>query len=384
MTQKIIPTVTTVGQLKAALKRVTTATGAKSAIFIVDSDGLRVEAATAGGYASVKVPNTGPIGNSCEAEIDASLVNVLLTGEEHDTALTVTSDDRGARIRYARASLLLKKPTTYIEGLFPNRHRKMTRSTIVTLTGQELSLAAESATTFMATKDVRYYLCGVHLMSRDGKLVLEATDGFAMHANITNHALDNDLNVIIPHNCAEAMISVFEPDEVITIEKLGTTLLGFKTEKMYWVSNLIEGRFPECERLFVDETLSSKEGIEVILSRKSLAAAINRVASVSGKEGHYLKMQFMAENVVISSLDDEQKDLVPVHSIKGSAVGLALHCSFSSAVLGNSLDGVPSEFVMFRKGQSVDSKIFIRQASREGDTWNSSPNWKAVVMPSRA
>lgn len=387
MTQNTIPTRTTVGQLKAALKRVTTATGAKSAALVVDAgQGLRVEAATAGGYASVKVNIDGPAGESCEAEIDASLVNVLLNGEESDTALTVTADARGARIRYARASLLLKKPTTNIEGLFASSHRKLEKSQVMTLTGRELRDAALSATTFMASKDVRYFLNGVHVVARNGKLVVEATDGLALATRITDHAVDEackDLNVIIPASSAEAMVSVFDADEVVSIERMGNTLVGFKTDKTYWVSNLIEGRFPESSPLFTDEATSREAGVEVILSRKALVAAIIRVSSVAGKEGNYLKMQFMDGHVAVSSLDGEQNDTVPVNSVKGAGAGSSLQCSFSPAVLSNSLSGVPSDMLMIAKGISHDAKIFMRTAVPDGDSWLIGQDWKAVVMPAR-
>jgi len=381
---KTAPTNTTVGALKNALKRVTAATNAKSATMAVDSEGLRVEAATTEGYASVRVSIQGIPGEVCEAAIGASLVNIILTGEDADTTLTVAGDEKGARLRYAGANLLLKKPETSIDEMFAQSYRAMGSTPIITLTGEQLRAAALGSASFMARRDVRHYLCGVHMVERGGKLTFEGTDGFSMHQHNTEHlvaAEAKDLDVIIPVHSAQAMVSVFGADEAVTIEKVGTQLIGFRTEDAYWVSNMIAAKFPDCTKFFDVETIAKKTGVMMVLPRKAFVSALNRVSSVAQREGNFVRLIFEGKGVRVTSTDGDQQDVLSALHVNGASG--SHECIVTSAVAINAFSGVHGDHVLIVKGPDCMDKLFFRPAHLDGDQWQFEKGWQALLMPAR-
>lgn len=384
MTKSTALTTTTVGALKVALKRVTASTGAKSASIVVSQDGMRVEAATAEGYASVRIPINGIPGQPCAAQVGASLVNIILSGEDADTTLTVAAHEKGARIRYAGANLLLKKPETSIEDLFAQSYRDMGTIPIVTMTGGELRNAARAAVHFMAQRDVRHYLCGVHIIERNGKLTFEGTDGFAMHQHNSEHQVSKEamgLDVIIPVNSAEAMVSVFAPDESVQIEKVGTTLIGFRTEEAYWVANMISAKYPDCSKFFVDEKTCSSNGVVTVLPRKALTSALSRVSSVAQREGNYLKLEFDPSGLRVTSTDGEQVDFVPARPL--FIADLKFECVVTAAVAIHSIDGMSGDHVLLSKGRDPQGKIYLRQAVKREDHWSVENSSQGLLMTAR-
>lgn len=384
MTKKTATTNTTVGALKAALKRVTTATGAKSALLAVDEKGLRVEAATGEGYASVSVSIDGTAGCACQAQIGASLVNVILAGEDADTKLTVAADDKGARLRYAGANLLLKKPEASIEDLFAQTYKAMENVKIITLKGSDLKKVARGGVHYMATRDVRYYLCGVHLVARNGKLVVEGTDGFSIHQYNSDLELSPDaenLDVIIPVNAAQAMISIFADDEAVEMEKVGNQLIGFRTADAYWVSNMVAGKYPDCKNFFLPEIAVRETGVMMVLPRKSFVAALNRVSSVSLREGNFMRLVFEKKGIKVTSTDGEQEDAML--AVMSAGADGTFECHVTSAVVINTFDGIPGDHFLISKGPDPMDKLFVRPAVEVDGVWQFDTQWNGLMLPAR-
>jgi len=378
------PTVTSVSALKNALKKVIEASGAKTASLTVDQNGMLVEAATGAGYASVQVPITGIPGDPCKAEIGANLVNVILTSDDADKEIKVLADDRGARLKYAGANLLLKLPTTSIEDLFAKTFLSKKAVPIVTLTGAQIAAAVTGATRFMAKSDLRYYFNGIHVHVVDGKLRVQGTDGFSLQKSSTDHIvgeLAKDLNMIIPYHAASALVGVFDADEVVKIEMIGDQSVGFTSSSFSWIANLISHAYPDTTSLFSGEANASASGLSVVVNRKSVLSALNRVRSVAEKEGHYLYLDFTCDNMRVRSTDDEQRDELPLHAI---TIKESMQASVTSSVFINAIEAVPAEFVKITKGPNVADKIFLSPYKRDGDAYSEAdPAWKAIVMPAR-
>ena len=382
---------TTIGAFKAALKSVVTATGAKVANIVIDKDGLHVEAATTEGFASSKVKFDQHTAKPCSAAITQAMIGSILGNEASATILTLNKTDAGIRLRFAGASLQMKKAEVEPSEMFNQSYHDMARVMVAVSTGGELKEALIGSVRHMATRDVRYYLCGVHVKVVEGELFFSGTNGFALHqkaSGIKVAEAAGNINLIMPANAAHAATTVFENDEVVQIHKVGTNLIGFSTADFYWVSNLIAGTFPETTGLLGKEAaMKAMKAGEFIIPKRDLLTAITRITAMSEKDGRYCRMSFNEAGLVVNSVDGEQVqkiDLNVIHNgLKKGSEAENLHVSVTSAVFYESLDSVPSEHVYMVRDEDSQFPFFIRPVTMTADGHEISTTWVAMILPAK-
>lgn len=391
MSNKPYSTKTNVGALKKALKMVTSATGAKVASIVVDKKGMHVESATTEGYAKSRV-EIEEHGDHCDAQISAALVNIILAGEDASTKIAVTpaGSDGGVRLRYSGANLLLKKTENNASDLFNQSYKSMKEEKIACVDGLELKKAAQSAAHYMAKKDIRFYLCGVHMQEIDGKLTFTGTDGLTLHryeSEIAANESARGLQAIIPTNASEAMVSVFG-DERVDLLRVGDNLIGFKTNDVFWVCTLLNGKYPDINQLLRDGERDNDNEVLAAVNRKQLLAAINRVSSVSDRDGMYLRVAIDESTVKVSSIDGVQEDCVQLLKCAMPQSMLSVDFSVTTAVAIRFLEGADSDIVLLKKNKDPSAKIYMRKVTefnREtpDSELETDAKWVALMMPAR-
>lgn len=119
----------------------------------------------------------------------------------------------------------------------------------VTVTTQ----AVKAATLFAATKDVRYYLNGVYLEARDGKIFMVATDGGAMFVNRVTLPQDApifDFGVIVPIETIKMFAKT--KSEVIKVTIDGDTVT-LSDGAISTTAKAVDGRYPDWRRVLPEE-----------------------------------------------------------------------------------------------------------------------------------
>ncbi|MCB1828525.1 MAG: DNA polymerase III subunit beta, partial [Coxiellaceae bacterium] len=127
----------------------------------------------------------------------------------------------------------------------------------------------------MANQDVRYYLNGMLFEITDNRVKAVATDGHRLALNSANVSISepNKRQLIIPRKGVTELMRILEDDESNATITLSSNHLRVECKDSIFTSKLIDGRFPDYERVI------PKAGDKIVtIDRDTLRAALNRAA----------------------------------------------------------------------------------------------------------
>ncbi|QIB65612.1 DNA polymerase III subunit beta [Kineobactrum salinum] len=221
----------------------------------------------------------------------------------------------------------------------------------------------------MAQQDVRYYLNGMLLELKGGRLRVVATDGHRLAMCTLPSAVDNaeDVQVILPRKGVLEMARLLlDEDEEIAIV-LGSNHLRATTADFTFTSKLVDGKFPDYERV-----LPRAPDKIVIGSRLELRQAFVRTAILSNEKYRGVRLKLATESMEILANNPEQEqaeEQVPV-DYQGEGVEIGFNVSYLLDVLGV-LSGEKIKLSLSDPNSSA-----LLEESEEGDSLY-------VVMPMR-
>lgn len=142
----------------------------------------------------------------------------------------------------------------------------------------------------------RPILTGVHFVLNDQKLLAVATDSHRLSQRIIpiEQAVEN-FDIVIPgKSLTELSRSLTNEEELVEISIMENQVL-FKTETMYFYSRLLEGNYPDTNRL-----IPSSFNTEIDFYVPQLLAAIER-ASLLSHEGrnNIVRLSIQSDSVVL-------------------------------------------------------------------------------------
>lgn len=178
----------------------------------------------------------------------------------------------------------------------------------------ELSFVCEQAeikrlidrTSFaMAQQDVRYYLNGMLLELRNEALRAVATDGhrLAMCTRPVNLSVDAVTQAILPRKgVIELSRLLSDSDDNIELV-IGNNHLRAITEKVVFTSKLVDGKFPDYERVL------PRNGDKVVLgNREELRQAFARTSILSNEKYRGVRFVVTKDLVTITANNPEQEE----------------------------------------------------------------------------
>ena len=158
----------------------------------------------------------------------------------------------------------------------------------------------------ISTEETRYYLNGIYLhdTNNNGKNVLRAvaTDGHRLarvEVDLPEGAKDMP-KIIIPRKTILEIKKVLEEDNEnneITIH-ISTTKIKFEFANITLISKLIDGNFPDYERV-----IPNNNNLILKTEVKPLAIAIDRVSTISSDKGKSVKLT-LGDNKLVLSADN--------------------------------------------------------------------------------
>ena len=131
----------------------------------------------------------------------------------------------------------------------------------------------------MAQQDVRYYLNGMLFETADGHLRAVATDGHRLA--LCQAELDGKVDeqqVIVPRKGVLELQRLMTSDGDLNIE-LGANHIRIQLDGIRFTSKLIDGRFPEYERVIPKESSN-----ELKADRGAFKGALQRTAILSNEK----------------------------------------------------------------------------------------------------
>ena len=220
----------------------------------------------------------------------------------------------------------------------------------------------------MAQQDVRYYLNGMLLETSGQYLRAVATDGHRLalcEAQIDGAKLDEQ-QVIVPRKGVLELQRLMDGEGNINIE-LGANHVRVQLEGIRFTSKLIDGRFPEYERVIPKESSN-----ELTADKALFRGALQRTAILSNEKYRGIRLIIRDSGVVIQAHNPEQEEAE--EELEVSYSGEDIEIGFNVNYLLDALGAVEGEEVTLSVLDS-NSSCLIRQPGRD--------DGKFVVMPMR-
>jgi DNA polymerase-3 subunit beta len=218
----------------------------------------------------------------------------------------------------------------------------------------------------MAQQDVRYYLNGMLMDIKENKLRTVATDGhrFAMNASAISYK-DSPMQVIAPRKGVVELLRLLKHEEATVQVTVCENQLRMQSAGFTFTSKLIDGRFPDYERVMPKEA-----GKSITLSRDALKEALMRVAILSNEKFRAVRLQLRAGLLHIIANNPEQEEAEESLSVEYN--GDDLEIAFNVTYLLDVLNTINSEEVKITL-IDANSRIFIEEPNH--------PDSLFLVMP---
>ena len=220
----------------------------------------------------------------------------------------------------------------------------------------------------MAQQDVRYYLNGMLLETGGKYLRAVATDGHRLalcQAELDGASL-SEQQVIVPRKGVLELQRLMSGEGGLDIE-LGANHIRIQLEGIRFTSKLIDGRFPEYDRVIPKESSN-----ELTADRTLLKSALQRTAILSNEKYRGIRLIIRDSGVVLQAHNPEQEEAEEELEVQYG--GEDIEIGFNVNYLLDALGAVEGEQITLSV-QDSNSSCLIRQPGVD--------ECKFVVMPMR-
>ncbi len=241
------------------------------------------------------------------------------------------------------------------------------------LTAAELKTLIDRTRFAISTEETRYYLNGIYLHAAvvtDGDVLRSvATDGHRLaRVEVTlPEGAAGMPGVIVPRKTVnEVRKLIDETDGDITVS-LSETKLRFAFGDAVLTSKLIDGTFPDYERVIPAD---NDKALDVDV--KAFASAVDRVSAISTEKSRAIKLSLEKGTVTLSASSPENGSAV--EEVEGRYDSAPLEIGFNSRYLLDILAQVESETAHFAMADAASPTV-VRDAAEGGAVY--------VLMPMR-
>jgi DNA polymerase-3 subunit beta len=220
----------------------------------------------------------------------------------------------------------------------------------------------------MAQQDVRYYLNGLLLETGKKHLRAVATDGHRLalcQAEVPGGKLPEQ-QVIVPRKGVLELQRLMTGEGSLHLE-LGSNHIRIQLDGIRFTSKLIDGRFPEYERVIPQDTSNS-----LTADRQNFRGALQRTAILSNEKYRGIRLTIQANAVVLQAHNPEQEEAE--EELEVSYSGAEIEIGFNVNYLLDALGAIESEQVSLALVDG-NSSCLLRDPGND--------DCKYVVMPMR-
>jgi DNA polymerase-3 subunit beta len=240
-------------------------------------------------------------------------------------------------------------------------------SQVISVSQAALGELIEKTHFSMAQQDVRYYLNGMLLETGDGYLRAVATDGHRLALCQAAVEGSNDAQqVIVPRKGVLELQRLLSGEGDLDLE-LGANHIRIQLDGIRFTSKLIDGRFPEYERVIPKESSN-----ELKADRVAFRGALQRTAILSNEKYRGIRLVIRDSGVVLQAHNPEQEEAEEELAVEYS--GEDIEIGFNVNYLLDALGAIEGDEVTLSV-QDSNSSCLIRQPGKS--------DAKFVVMPMR-
>jgi DNA polymerase-3 subunit beta len=220
----------------------------------------------------------------------------------------------------------------------------------------------------MAVHDIRYYLNGILFVAEGKQLSLVATDGHRLA--FASAALDVEVpkqEVILPRKTVVEMQRLLSDNDGAIEMQFANNQAKFVFDGMEFVTKLVEGKFPDYNRVIPKNHKNS-----VTLGRTALLATLQRTAILTSDKFKGVRLNLDPGSLRVASNNAEQEEAVDELDIDYS--GDSIEIGFNVTYLIDALANMTQDMVKLELSDGNSSALF---------TVPDNATFKYVVMPMR-
>ena len=220
----------------------------------------------------------------------------------------------------------------------------------------------------MAVHDIRYYLNGILFVAEGKQLSLVATDGHRLA--YASALLDVEVprqEVILPRKTVLELQRLLNDKEGAIEMQFANNQAKFSFEGMEFVTKLVEGKFPDYNRVIPKNHKNT-----VTLGRTSLLACLQRTAILTSEKFKGVRLNLDPGTLRVASSNAEQEEAVDELEIDygGDSIEIGFNVTYLIDVLSN----MDQDMVKLDLADSNSSALI---------TIPDNATFKYVVMPMR-
>ena len=220
----------------------------------------------------------------------------------------------------------------------------------------------------MAVHDIRYYLNGILFVAEGKQLTLVATDGHRL--GLAQAQLETDIpkqEVILPRKTVLELQRLLKDEETAIEMRFAGNQARFNFSGMEFVTKLVEGKFPDYNRVIPKHHKNS-----VTLGRATLLASLQRAAILTSDKFKGVRVNIEPGTLRIASSNAEQEEAK--EEIEIDYGGDTIEVGFNVTYLMDALSNIPHDMIKIEL-QDGNASALITVPEQTG--------FKYVVMPMR-
>ncbi len=241
---------------------------------------------------------------------------------------------------------------------------------------RDLKFIIDATQFSMANNDVRYYLNGLLLEVTKKELRTIATDGHRLAYSFVNSLTELSFNskeetqqIIIPRKAISELNRLLNNSEEMIKLSLSDSHLTFHFKHLILTTKLIDGRFPNYERVIPAIESCNKT---IIADREILKRSMSRISVLSSEKFSSARLEF-SDNLLVAIVHNPEQEEAEEHiSIEYS--GEEFTIGFNESYLLDVLNVIKEDQVVMSL-TDTNSSCLIYGLNNE--------NVKYVVMPMR-
>ena len=304
------------------------------------------------------------IDNAGEVTVPGRKLLDICRALPEDVKVTVSLSGDKLAVRAGRSKFSL---ATLPAAEFPTVD-EITTDNVIQIPQSLLGQLLEKTHFSMAQQDVRYYLNGLLIETGDAHLRAVATDGHRLA--LSQVSLDGEKlpakQVIVPRKGVLELQRLLSGDGELSLA-LGSNHIRIQLDGIRFTSKLIDGRFPEYERV-----IPKDPGNSLTADRQTLKSALQRTAILSNEKYRGIRLVLNDGGLTLQAHNPEQEEAE--EEVEVEYTGDDMEIGFNVNYLLDALGVIDSEAVTVAF-LDANSSCLIREP---GDDES-----KYVVMPMR-
>ena len=203
----------------------------------------------------------------------------------------------------------------------------------------------------MAVHDIRYYLNGILFVAEGKQLSLVATDGHRLA--FSSATLDVEVprqEVILPRKTVLEMQRLLSDKEGAIEMQFAGNQAKFSFEGMEFVTKLVEGKFPDYNRV-----IPKNHKNIITLGRTTLLASLQRTAILTSEKFKGVRLNIEPGTLRVASNNAEQEEAVDELDI--DYAGDAIEIGFNVTYLIDALTNMAQDMVKIELADSNSSAL---------------------------